>query len=581
MRKKGIYALPLLVAALLLGTAMPAVSVYAVGNTEDEQQTESETQTEAEIPESYYLPIESNSVDGWPAGPQVEAEAAVVMDTATGAFLYSKNMEAKEYPASITKIMTTLVAIENGDLKSKVKFSSASIDYLDPDSSRLWMEVGEKITLERALYGVMLASANDCANGVAEKVGGSIENFVQMMNDKAAELGCVNTHFTNTHGLHDENHYTCARDMAIITQAAMENEIFARIAGTVEYSYPKTNKTKEKRYFLNHQMMLYDERFYYEGCLGGKTGFTSDALNTLVTVAKRDGRKLICVVLRTNGSHKTFYESADLLDYGFENFTREKVPIAESKRTRAELLGVSYFGQANLIQQPVLKENVAEMSKSVKVSLPKEGAVNDVVRTYSKDGQFCYAYNGWSVASAPIKFTEVAYEIPKLEVVNKIEKPINETETETETEVTGAMEKAGVLLQGVGQKAQDIWSTVWEWIYANDVMMAIIGLILICALLPVLIVAYIRSRKTVLIRRQRKQEKEERVQKEEDIDSKSALEIEAEIRTELEKEKLAQAAAKEKEEARKREAEKAEREIKELEKVIGQKTESEPKEKEE
>lgn len=560
MRKKGIWILPVLTLAMLLGTAAPATSVYATESTADES-TQTEEQTEPEIPESYYLPIESNAVDGWPAGPQVEAEAAVVMDANTGAFLYSKNMEAKEYPASITKVMTTLVAIENGDLDSKVKFSDEAINSLDPDSSRLWMEVGEKITVRRALYGVMLASANDCANGVAEKVGGSIENFVQMMNDKAAELGCVNTHFTNTHGLHNENHYTCAKDMAIIMQAAMENETFAEIAKTVEYSYPKTNKTKEKRYFMNHHKMLLDDDFYYDGCIGGKTGFTSDALNTLVTTAKRDKRTLICVVLRTNGSNKTFNETAALLDYGFDEFSRVKIPISDMDTTRAEAMGFSYLGDAKKLVPEVLNEKIANTAKNVKVSLPSGVEAEAVKRVYTSEGTLSYTYNDWQVANVPVEVSSVDFEIPKWEVINEVKHPISsETETaETEPE-TG-------MLQGLSGKVRGGLESASHWVNENDIMVALIGLILIIALLPILIVAYIRSRKSGMIRKQRKKEKEELVQREEDIDSKSVHEIEAEIRAELEKEK----AAKEREEARKQEALEAERKIKEMEQVIEQK----------
>ena len=549
MRKKGIYILPALAAALFLTAVMPAGIVHATGeNTGEEAQQEvsedtseeaSDSQGETEFPESYYLPIESNSIDGWPAGPQVEAEAAVVMDAGTGAFLYSKNMEAKEYPASITKIMTTLVALENGDLDSKVKFSDEAINSLDPDSSRLWMEVGEKITLRRALYGVMLASANDCANGVAEKVGGTIENFVQMMNDKAAELGCVNTHFVNAHGLHDENHYTCARDMAIITQAAMQNETFAEITRTTEYEYPKTNKSKEERPFVNHQKMLYDEEFYYKGCLGGKTGFTNDALNTLVTVAKRDGRKLICVVLRTNGSNKTFTESAQLLDYAFNNFTRVEIPVEDANVTRADILGVNYLGKARELECASLKEKAVEVVSSVKVSIPKDGDVDQVVRTLGADGTLSYSYHGWPVSSTSLKFNGVNFEIAPPKVINKVVST-GENQSESETEAQDLLGKAEGMLKSAGQHIQTAWTVAWEWVYANDVFMAVVGLVIIIALLPLVVIAYIRNRKSQKIRRQRQKEKEEMTRIEKDIENKSALEIEAELRAELERHKREQ-----------------------------------------
>ena len=592
MIKKGISRLSVVVLAVLMGITVPMARVSATEETteatseltsetaneaaseltnETESEPETEPETEPPLPDSYYLQIESNEIANWPQGPQVEAEAAVVMDAETGAFLYSKNMESKQFPASMTKVMTTLVAIENGDLKSKVKFSEEAIHSLDPDSSRLWMEVGERISLERALYGVMLASANDCSNAVGEKVGGTIENFVQMMNDKAKELGCTNTNFTNTHGLHNENHYTSARDMAIIMQAAMENKTFAKIAKTVEYSYPKTNKMDEKRYFMNHHKMLQDGDFYYEDCIGGKTGYTSDSLNTLVTAAKRDKRTLICVVLRTNGSSKTFNETRMLLEYGFDNFKNKKVTNLEGSKTRADILGISYFNKEGYLLPDILKESTVIVKPKVKVTIPKEVDISEVERKYSADKGIAYNYHEQEIGQTPLAFQGLNYEIPKRTIIHEL--PVLETETmeETETEVEDStIQKMGGILQGGLVSVKQIWNQGVEWIYANDVVVAAVGLILILALLPVLIVAYVRSRKSGNIRKQRKQEKEKLVQQEEAIESKSALEIEAEIRAELEKEKEKQR----REEARKLAAEEAEKQIKEMEAVIEGKTEA-------
>ena len=562
MKKKGICILPALVAALLLSAAMPPYTAYATGQDTEEKQSET---AETEFPESYYLPIESNSIEGWPAGPQIEAEAAVVIDAKTGTFLYGKNMEAKEYPASITKIMTTLVALEHGELNSKLKFSDRAINSLEPDSSRLWMEVGEKITLKQALYGVMLASANDCANAVAEKVGGSLEEFAEMMNKKAEELGCVNTHFVNAHGLHDDNHYTCAKDMAIIMKAAMENKTFAKIVKTTEYSYPKTNKTKEPRYFMNHHKMLLDDEFYYQGCVGGKTGYTDSSLNTLVTVAKKDGRKLICVVLRTNGSNKTFIETAQLFDYGFENFVREEIPITDGQTKRADILGVTYIGKASVMEAETLKEPTIFSDSKVTVSLPKEANVKDVVRKLRSGEGLNYTYNQWPVGTASLKFNTFDFEIPEWEIKN-VNVPSQDAEqmTEPDTDAKGFVEKAGDMIKGGLKGIENAWTSAWDWIYENDVFAAIVGLILIILLLPMLIIAYIRNRSSQKIRKQRLKEKEERIRIEKDIDSKSAIEIEEELRVRLNNEKL----QKEQREAKQQERERIEKELNEAVKII-------------
>lgn len=561
MKKKGSVVLTAFFAALCVTLSFFAPVRYAMAseeNFEEEQMQETETETETQLPDSYFLPIESNEVKGWPQGPQVEAEAAVVMDVSSGAFLYSKNMTAKEYPASITKIMTALVAIEHGNLDKKIKCSEHAVYSIEAESSHCGLQPGEKLTLRQALYALMLESANDAANSIAERVGGTIEVFVQMMNDKAKELGCVNTHFTNPHGLHDEDHYTCAYDMALITRAAFANETLAEIAGTVEYSIPKTNKVKEVRYFLNHHKMLSSEEYLYEGCIGGKTGFTSDALNTLVTVAQRDGRRLISVVLKTNGATKTYEESTALLDYGYDQFVCETMQIQDAQLTRAALINMDFQGRTALLEPDVLREPVVKTAKSTEVSIPKDGKKKAVKVTYLSDGTLQYTYRGWNVGSASIQFQKPGASLPVSTVSQKITESVPSEEllqTEAEPEET----KGDWL-----EKARIAWSGAMEWIYDHDIMAAVVVFILILALLPILMIAYVRNRSSQMIRKERRREREARIRREEEIDSKSVQEIEAEIRGELEKERL----KREREEARRLEAQKEEQTIAEAEEVI-------------
>ncbi len=534
------------------------------GAEEGVEETEVETETETEFPESYFLPVESNETPGWPKGPQVEAEAAVVMDANTGAFLYSKNMEAKEYPASITKIMTALVAIENGNLDKKLKCSEHAVYSIEEGSSHCGLQPGEKITLRQALYALMLESANDAANSIAEKVGGSIEEFVQMMNEKAQELGCVNTHFTNAHGLQDEDHYTCAYDMALITKAAFENETLAEIAGTVEYSIPKTNKVKEERYFINHHKMMQGGEYQYEGCVGGKNGYTSDALNTLVTVANRDGRELICVVLRTNGAVKTYEETSSLLDYGYNKFALKTMEESGAELTVADLMDMKLCGRAALLESQTAREPVMEYMESAQVSLPKKGKKRNVKAVYTTDGTFQYTYEGWSVGSVPVRFSSLEVQ----QLVETTSQAVKETVAREDLEQTeSAQQEPGergfspaVLVEHV----QRFWSGTMEWIYSHDVAAAIVVLILIIALLPVLVVAYVRNRRSQMIRKERRREREERVKRQEEIDSKSVQELEAEIRAELEKEQI----KRQREEERRREAQREEEAMTEAEQII-------------
>lgn len=287
------------------------------GNSPEE--TGESTQTERPEPDAYFEPIQTDGVAGWPAGPAVWAESAVVMDLDSGTFLYSKNMDTVKYPASITKIMTTLLAIENSSPNERVTFSEHAIYGIERDSSHIGIRVGEILSMDECWYGMMLESANEVCLAVAEHISGSVEGFVELMNQKAAELGCTNTHFTNPNGLPDENHYTTAHDMALIAQAAYRNKTFRKVCQTEIYCIPKTNICGEERWLSNHHKMLPQKDYAYEGCTGGKTGFTMAALNTLVTYAERDGRRLVCVSLRTNGS-QIYLDTASLLDYGFNNF---------------------------------------------------------------------------------------------------------------------------------------------------------------------------------------------------------------------------------------------------------------------
>lgn len=250
----------------------------------------------------------------------VTAKSAILMDANSGEILYQKDIYKKRYPASITKIMTTLVAIENcQSLYETVTYSENAITSIEPGSSQIYINAGEKLSLEESLYAIMLESANEACNGVAEHIGGSIDGFVEMMNEKAKELGCKKTHFMNPNGLHDDDHYVCAYDMAIITKAALENETFRKIASTVSYTIPATNKCKTQRPLWNHHKMVKRTNYVYDGVEGGKTGFTMMARNTLVTWCKRDGLELIAVTLRDNG-YETYTDTKKMFQYGYKNF---------------------------------------------------------------------------------------------------------------------------------------------------------------------------------------------------------------------------------------------------------------------
>ena len=232
MKKGKLWTALLLTAAMCVNpvwTQLPDNASYdKVSAEEGDSDTEGDTGSEEAIDPT----VQTNDIPGWPQGDAVECDAAICFDANTGTVLYGKNIDKQEYPASITKIMTVLLALENGNLDDTVTFSENAVYSIEYGSAHLGLTEGEELTLEQCLYGIMLASANEISNAVAEHIGGSVENFANMMNEKAAQLGCVNTHFVNPNGLHDENHYTCAYDMALITQEAMKYEKFREIIHT-------------------------------------------------------------------------------------------------------------------------------------------------------------------------------------------------------------------------------------------------------------------------------------------------------------------------------------------------------------
>jgi D-alanyl-D-alanine carboxypeptidase (penicillin-binding protein 5/6) len=257
----------------------------------------------------------------WPQGPNVHAEAAIVMEASTGLILYEKNIHETYYPASITKILSALLVIENSSLGDVITFSRDAIYNIERDSSHISIDVGEQLTVQQCLYGILLESANEATYGAAEFVAGSIPAFAEMMNEKAKSLGALNSNFVNPHGLPDDNHYTSAYDMALITREAMKNETFRKITGTRTYQIPPTNKQKDTRYLRNHHKFILKNDLSYEGTIGGKTGYTSKAKYTLVTVAKRGDLELICVIMKDDTSAHQYEDTAKLLDFGFDNFS--------------------------------------------------------------------------------------------------------------------------------------------------------------------------------------------------------------------------------------------------------------------
>lgn len=275
------------------------------------------------------LPVQSNEIENWPNGPQIGAQSAILMDANTGVILYSKNIHERLYPASTTKIMTCLLAIERGNLDDIVEFSHDAVFSVPTDGSNMGMDEGEAISLEECLYGIMVASANEAANAVGEYISGSIEEFVDLMNLRAKEIGCTDTHFVNTNGLHDPEHYTSVYDLALISSLFFQNDMLCKISNTPRYHFEAT-ATQPDDFYKTNKHQLVNGEILYDGIIGGKTGFTSDSRQTLVTCAERNGMKLVCIVFREESPNQ-FSDTTELFDYGFQNFQVLNVSENEQK----------------------------------------------------------------------------------------------------------------------------------------------------------------------------------------------------------------------------------------------------------
>ena len=313
----------------------------------------------------------------WPTDVSISADGGILMDAGSGAILYEKNSREAYYPARITKIRTALVILENCDLDETVTFSTEAVNTLEPGASIVGARAGDQLSVRECLYALLLQSANEVANALAEHCSGSIDAFAELMNEKARSLGCTSSNFANPSGLNDENHYTSAYDMALISQAAFSNPTFVEIDSTTYYDVP-AGKLKQYpdgwRYYAHHRMLKKNDSLYYDGVIGGKTGYTSLAGNTLVTCAERDGLKLIAVVL--NGHQTHYSDTKALFDFGFRNFKSVSVAGQDSVYQDIEndlaIGGIHLGGSIRL-----------SVGKNSAVTLPSEGDFSDVSSSLS------------------------------------------------------------------------------------------------------------------------------------------------------------------------------------------------------
>lgn len=352
------------------------------------------------------IPIESNERENWPAGPTVSAQSAILMEAETGTILYEKNIHERLYPASITKILTGLIAMEQCSLDEKVSFSQKAVDSIDwRTDANLNIKPGEQITVEQALYGLLTGSANEVANALGEHISGSTEEFAKLMNQRARELGCVDSHFVTTNGIHDEEHYTSAHDMALIAQAFFSNDLLCKISSTPSYTIPPSPTVSRELYVKSKNQLFAGRDYAYEYLVGSKTGYTSQARQTLVSCAQKDGMKLICVVMKEEAPSQ-YKDTIDLFNYGFSNF--HMVNVAEED-TQYTVDSNSFFdsdSDAFGSSSPILSIDPAGV-----IVLPNTAGYGDADSSLSYEelegentlARISYTYNGIPVGSAYVQ----------------------------------------------------------------------------------------------------------------------------------------------------------------------------------
>ena len=404
----------------------------------------------------------SHGKPDWPSDTGIMAEAGIVIDADSGTVLFGQKIHVSFPPASITKLLTALVVAEHCSMDEIVIFSHDAIyDVESGSGNKLALEEGDQISVEDCLHLLLLLSSNQCANALAEHVAGSREAFVEMMNQKIAEIGCSESHFANPSGLNDENQYVSAYDMAFIAAEAFRNETVLRVSSTRRYRVGSTiNNPEGANISMEHKILMAENsgsEFYCEGALAGKTGYTSIAGNTLVTYARRGDRNLISVILR--GSQPQYYiDGKTILNFGFASFKNESIENQETfmrEREEVEIEGTAYPMSRLRLDEAVVTlpadAEFADAERTLRTELPAghpEGAV----------AMLEYTYNERKIGSAYIYDTELEAELAARTTGEAEETTgdINDGEVETgdqnipDPEESGQEENRNVLSSGKG-----------------------------------------------------------------------------------------------------------------------------------
>lgn len=394
-----------------------------------------EPSKEERIAAQQAMAVQSNEVENWPTGPTVTAESAILMEADTGTILYGKNIHKQQYPASITKILTTLIASERCSMDEWVTFSHKAVYDIDRGSNHIAMDEGEKLTMEDCLNAILIRSANEVSLAVAEHIVDSDwEDFAVIMNERAKELGCLNSNFVNPNGLPNEEHVTTAYDMAMIGRAFFANEALCKITMTRMLHILPTEYQTDEKMEVNKMELIPGGKYAYEYLVGCKTGYTDAARNTLVSCAEKDGMKLICVVLKDETPYQ-YEDTIALFEYGFSNF--EKVNVSQTETKYQIDNAGSFYSDKDIFgsSKPILSLNQDDC-----IILPKTASFEDTESTISYDTEnenqaaiITYTYHGVNIGSASVDLAVTQDEPYLFESVTEMTDPEETEEQEAET----------------------------------------------------------------------------------------------------------------------------------------------------
>lgn len=381
----------------------------------------------------------------WPSDTGIESEAGIVMDMDSKAVLFGQNIHVQKAPASITKLLTALIVIENSNLSDTVTFSHDAVyDTESGSGNKLSLEEGDTLSVEDCLYVLLLQSSNQAANALAEHVAGSREEFVKLMNAKAEKLGCEDSHFANPSGLNDDSQLTTAYDMALIGIAAYANEKLLEISSSKSHKIPATKNNPNGATFpMEHKLLITtdpESSTYFPDAVAGKTGYTSAAGQTLVTYAKRGDKRLIAVTLKSTAvTH--YKDTIALLNFGFERFTN--INIYEQEKAAAGDASITIGGT-------VYDAADISMDQSAAVTVPNGAAFTDLVRNV----ETTYPKGHPKGAVALLTYTYDDRKVGSVYIISAKQALIDETAVEEESTVTDDSGAAGVPASGEAREPE-------------------------------------------------------------------------------------------------------------------------------